>query len=90
MTNAVVTQIEAAAAPSLIAVLQAVQTFVGNLGTDPAQVAAKFPGALQVLVGSVELQLPALAAAEFATLQSTANSKISAWITSLQALASPK
>ena len=90
MTNAVVTQIEAAAAPSLIDVLQAVQTFVTNLGTDPGQVAAKFPGALQVLVGSVELQLPALASAEFATLQSTANSKIAAWITSLQALGQQK
>jgi hypothetical protein len=86
MTDSVVTQIEAAAAPSLIQVLTAMQIFVGNLGTDPAQVAAKFPGALQVLIGSVELQLPALASAEFATLQGTANTKIGAWITSLKAL----
>jgi hypothetical protein len=77
----------AAAAPSLIAVLQALQTFVGNLGTDPTQVPAKFPGALQVLLGSVELQLPALASAEFTTLQSEANTKIAAWIKSLQGVA---
>lgn len=86
MTNPVATQIEAAAAPSLIAVLQAVQTFVANLGTDPARIPAKFPGALQVLVGSVELQLPALAVAELATLQGNANAKIASWISSLQKL----
>src|ERR1700758_1803945 len=39
-----------AAVPSLVTVLQAVQTFVANLGTDPAQVPVKFPGALQVLL----------------------------------------
>lgn len=76
-----------AAAPSLIAVLQAIQTFVTNLGTDPAQVAAKFPGALQVLLGSVELQLPALASNEFQALQTSANARIAAWISSLQAQA---
>lgn len=82
--------IVAAGAPALISVLQAVQAFITNLGTDPAQVPAKFPGALQVLIGSVELQLPALATAEFGAVQSDVNVKISAWITSLQALSAPK
>lgn len=76
--------IVSAAVPSLVSVLQALQTFVANLGTDPAQVAVKFPGALQVLIGNVELQLPALAASEFTTLQADANTKIAGWITSLQ------
>ena len=76
--------IVAAAVPSLVSVLQALQTFIGNLGTDPAQVPAKFPGALQVLIGSVELQLPSLAASEFTTLQADANTKIAAWIAALQ------
>jgi hypothetical protein len=39
-----------------------------------------------VLLGQLELQLPALAASEFGTLQAQANSKIGAWIASLQAL----
>lgn len=82
--------IVAAAAPSLIPVLQSLQTFITNLGTDPAQVPAKFPGALQVLIGSVELQLPALAVAEFSALQTDANAKIAGWITSLQAAAAAK
>lgn len=79
--------IVAAAAPSLVAVLTALQTFIGNLGTDPAQVAVKFPGALQVLLGNVELQLPVLAVAEFSALQGDANAKIAGWIKSLQATA---
>jgi hypothetical protein len=74
----------AAAAPSIIAVLQDLKTFVTNLGTDPAQVAVKFPGALQVLLGSVEMQLPALATAEFGAAQTAANARIDAWIASLQ------
>lgn len=78
-----------AAAPSLVAVLTALQTFIGNLGTDPAQVAVKFPGALQVLLGNVELQIPTLAVAEFSALQADANNKIGAWIKSLQASVTP-
>lgn len=74
-----------AAAPSLIAALQAVQTFISNLGTDPAQVAIKFPGALQVLLGSIEMQLPGLASSEIGAVQTAANARIAAWIASLQA-----
>jgi hypothetical protein len=76
----------AAAAPSLIAALQALQTFFTNLGTDPAQVAVKFPGATQVLLGTLEMELPGLAQAELGALQTAANTKIAAWITSLQAM----
>ncbi len=76
----------AAAAPSLINVLQAVQTLITNLGTDPAQIAVKWPGALQVFIGTVEMQLPGLAASEIGALQSEANTKIASWITSLKAV----
>jgi hypothetical protein len=73
-----------AAAPELIAVLKSIQAFVANLGTDPTQVPIKFPGALQVLLGQIELQLPALAGAEFTTLQGEVNTRISGWISALQ------
>lgn len=79
--------LQAAAIPAAVAALQALQTFLANLGTDPLQLAAKFPGALQVFLGSVELQAPALATSELAALQSAANTKIAAWIASLQAKA---
>lgn len=74
-----------AAAPALIAALEAIQAFVTNLGTDPAQVAVKFPGALQVLLGTIELQVPALATAELGALQSEVNAKIAALIGKLKA-----
>jgi hypothetical protein len=73
-----------AAEPSLVTALQAIQTFITNLGTDPTQVAVKFPGALQVLLGSVELQLPALASSEMGAVQTAANAQIAAWIAKLQ------
>lgn len=76
-----------AAAPALVAVLEAVQTFVANLGTDPMQIAVKFPGALQVLLGTIELQVPTLATAELGTLQSEVNTKIAGLITKLKAQA---
>lgn len=75
-----------AAAPSLINVIEALQTFNANMGTDPLQWQLKFPGAFQVLLGSVELQLPALANAEAGALQTAVNTKLSSWITNLQAL----
>ena len=77
--------IVAAAAPSLITALQALQTFFTNLGTDPAQIAVKFPGATQVLLGTLEMELPGLAQSEIGALQTAANAKIAAWIASLQA-----
>ena len=76
--------IVAAAAPSLITVLQAVQTLITSVGNDPAQIAVKFPGALQVFLGTVEMQLPTLAQSEIGALQSAANTKIAGWIASLQ------
>jgi hypothetical protein len=76
--------IVAAGAPSLVAVLQALQQFLANLGTDPAQVALKFPGALQIFIGTAEMQLPVLASSEFGALQTAANAKIASWIASVQ------
>jgi hypothetical protein len=74
-----------AAGPALIAVLQAVQQFIANMGTDPAQFAIKFPGALQILIGTAEMQLPAVATAEISTVAAEANAKIAALIAKLQA-----
>lgn len=72
-----------AAEPALLAVLQSLQTFIANLGTDPLQVAVKFPGAVQVLLGNIELQLPVLAGSEFAALQGQVNARLEAWVKQL-------
>lgn len=75
--------LEQAAIPSAIAVLNALQTFLTNLGTDPAKIPVTAPGALQVLLGSVELQAPVLANSEWGAVQTAANAKITGWIASL-------
>ena len=82
--------LEAAAVPALVAALQAVQAFISNLGTDPAQVAVKARGAIQVLIGTLEMQIPVLAAAELSAAQSDINAKIGGWVSKLQGLAAPK
>jgi hypothetical protein len=74
-----------AAAPALIAVLQAVQTFNNQvLGGDPATIAVRVPGALAVLVGTVELQLPVVATAEVGVVQNDINTKINQMIAKLK------
>lgn len=73
-----------AAAPSLIAALQAVQTFVTNLGPDPTKWPLTGPGALQVLAGTLELQLPTLVNAEAGALTTALNTQIAGKIAQLQ------
>jgi hypothetical protein len=85
MTNAVVTELEDAALPVAIACIQALQAFNSNMGSDPALWAAKFPGAQAVLVGQIELQVPALAVAEGGAGLAAINSKLTAIEASLQA-----
>lgn len=75
-----------AAAPALINVLQAIQAFATNIGPDPAQWVLKLPGAFNVLLGDVEMQLPVLAAGEAGALQAVVNTRIGALITQLKAV----
>ena len=80
---------EQAAIPSAIALLQAVQQFIANMGTDPMQWTLKFPGALVALQGAVMLQAPLLANAEGAAVSAQVNDVVSGWITKLQAAEKP-
>ena len=75
-----------AAAPSLISALQALQQFEADMGPDPLQWVAKYPGAKLKLLGTLALQLPTIATAEGGALENVINSTTSAWITKLQAL----
>ena len=88
-TSNPLTPIEQAALPSAVAVLQAVQAFIANMGTDPAQWTLKFPGALVALQGAVMLQAPILANAEGAAVSAQATSTVGGWITKLQAAEKP-
>lgn len=78
-----------AAAPSLIAVLQALQQFETDMGPNPLQWVANYPGAKLKLLGNVSLQLPALATAEGGALENLINQQTASWITQLQALSKP-
>lgn len=79
--------LEAAAIPTAVAVLKAAQQLLANLGTDPLQIAAKAPGALQVFIGTVEMQAPSLITSEFSAVQTDVNTKINSWIAKLTAAA---
>lgn len=72
-----------AAAPELIAILKAIQVFNTTMGPDPTQWVVKFPGAQTVLIGTVLLQVPALATAEGAALQTGINNTLNGWIAKL-------
>jgi hypothetical protein len=78
-----------AAAPSLISALQAVQQFIGDMGTDPTKWALNFPGAELKLVGQLDLLLPGLLNAEGGAVETAINAKISSGIAALQALSKP-
>lgn len=84
-----VNPLEAAAAPSFIIALQALQEFIKNLGPDPLKVPLTLPGALAVLTGKLSLQFPVLVSSEFVTVQTKAVSDIDGWIASLQKIAPP-
>lgn len=75
-----------AAAPSLIAAIQAIQQFFTTIGTDPQQWAAKLLPAQTVLLGQLGLQLPALAQAEVGAGFAAADNLMNGWIAKLKAL----
>lgn len=77
-----------AAAPSLIAALQAFKQFETDMG--PAtQWVVNYPGAKLKLLGALALQLPEIAIAEGSALETIVNTTADGWITKLQALAKP-
>jgi hypothetical protein len=78
-----------AAAPALLAVVAAIETLIDNVGSDPAQVAVKWPGALQVFLGTIEMQLPVLAVGELGAVQVAAKARLAGVTTQLKALLAP-
>ncbi len=81
--------IEVAAAPSLIAALQAIEQFLADMGNNPLLWVANFPGAQLKLIGTIQLQLPSLATAEGGAIQTAINTQLTTWITQLQNLSKP-
>lgn len=77
-----------AAAPSLIAVLNAIKQFNTDIGPDPTKWALNFPGAQMRLLGTINLQIPQLAVAEGGAVQNALNTQVDSWISQLQAATS--
>jgi Transglycosylase SLT domain len=85
MTSPVLT----AAAPAIINALNAVKQFTADIGPDPAKWALMVPGALQKLLGTIEMQIPIVATAEAGALQSVVNAKVDELIAKLNAAVTP-
>lgn len=76
-----------AAAPGILAIVTALQTFSNTVLTgDPTQIPLRFDSAFKILAGTVELQFPVLAQAEIGVVNSDINAKLAGWATSLKAL----
>lgn len=78
-----------AAAPSLIAALQAIQQFETDIGPNPTQWVLTLGPAKLKLLGALGLLLPGLEQSEVSALGTIINTTTSGWITKLQALSKP-
>lgn len=79
---------EAAAIPFAVYVVTSLQTLVNSLDPNPIIAAQQLPGALQVLVGQVEMKFPSLAVSEFGALKTGVSSQLGNILTKLNALQS--
>lgn len=76
-----------AAAPGLLAINTALQTFFATTLTgDPTQIPLRADAAFKVFAGTVELQFPTLAQAEIGVVNTDVQAKLASWATSLTAL----
>jgi hypothetical protein len=70
---------ELAAIPTARAIIAAVKAFDANMGNDPLQWVAKYPGSKLILVGTVVNLVPSLAAAEGGALMTTVGNLLDGW-----------
>jgi hypothetical protein len=78
-----------AAAPSLIAALQAVNQFEVDIGTDPTKWVVTVEPAKLKLLGNLGLLLPGLVTSEVGAAEGVINSTTAGWITKLKAIETP-
>jgi hypothetical protein len=89
MTSPIVTTIETAIAPELIAAIGAIEQFFTNIGTDPSRWALKLGPAQIVLAGQLGLQLPAAVQSMVGVGFADANALLNGWAAKLKALPAP-
>jgi hypothetical protein len=81
--------LEQAAIPTAISALEAVQQFAVNMGPDPLQWVAKYPGSQLILLGTLQNLVPSLLVSEGGAVQTVVNNQITSWITTLKAAQTP-
>jgi hypothetical protein len=85
VTDPIVASIESAAAPSAINAIQALQTFVTNMGTDPAKWVINYLPAKLQLLATLTAQLPQLEVAEVTAVDTAINAALAGLVTKLKA-----
>ena len=85
MTQSVTDAMEAAAIPTAIAIVNALDQFRQDLGANPTQIPLTVGPAFVKFMATVELQGPALATNEWSAIQSQAGSQFASWKAALQA-----
>ena len=82
-------EFEKAALPSADAVLGAFDQFLVNLGPDPLKAGLNVPGALAVFNGTLMLQGPAIATAEFGAVITAGRNAVAAARAKIKAAETP-
>jgi hypothetical protein len=77
---------EQAALPFAKSVITNLQALVNGLNADPVIAAGQLPGALQVLLGQIQMQFPSLGSAEFGAAKTVVSTQLSGVLTKLDAL----
>ena len=77
---------ETAALPFAVYVVTSLQQLVNSLDPNPVIAAGQIPGALQVLLGQIEMKFPSLAAAEFGAAKGALSAQLGGVLTKLTAL----
>lgn len=85
-TPPIVNTVEVAAAPSLIAAIQALMQFETDIGTNVAVWPVTIPAAKMKLLGNLALLLPGLETSELTAVEGLINNVGTSWITKLQTL----
>lgn len=83
--NPLLTAAEQAAIPTAINALEALQQFETDMGPNPLQWVANYPGARLKLLGTIALQLPALATSEGGAVVGIIGNVTAGWISTLKA-----
>jgi hypothetical protein len=77
---------EQAALPFAKSIVTSLQSLVNGLSADPVTAAQQLPGALQILLGQIQMQFPSLGTAEFGAAKTVVSTQLGGVITKIDSL----